>query len=115
MLKAIKSNREYTIAEEERERYIEQGFDIAEVDVDGKIKSISRAASRVVSRAEHEALKAEHEALKETKVDGKKEFSHDELKAVGMRLGLDFPGNIGRDNLIALIKAEPPAKGGDAE
>ena len=59
-MKAIKGNREYTIAANEKDRYVQQGFDI----FDDKGKLLAHGKGKTVSLAEYEALQAENAKLK---------------------------------------------------
>lgn len=59
-MKAVKSNKQYTISETEKPSYLAQGYDI--LDDDGAV--IERSPQAAVSYSEYEKLLNENTALK---------------------------------------------------
>ena len=62
-MKAIKGNRVYTVSEQEKQAYLNRGFDIA--DDNGKI--IAHGKGKTVSYDEYAKVKAELESLRAKK------------------------------------------------
>jgi hypothetical protein len=60
-MKAIKDNREYTIGDDDKERYLQQGYDV--YDESGKL--LEAAHGKSVPWALYQAKCAECESLKE--------------------------------------------------
>ncbi|WP_085833506.1 hypothetical protein [Clostridium merdae] len=60
-MKAVKGNKEYTIAETQKEQYVRDGFDI--VDDTGKV--LQTGAGKSVPFAQHQAVLEENASLKE--------------------------------------------------
>ncbi len=63
-MKAIKANKEYVITEQEKDRYIAEGYDIYEND-----KVIAYGRGKTVSYEKYKAVVDELEALKEEKTE----------------------------------------------
>ncbi len=59
VIKAVKANKSYSIAESEKKRYLSQGYDIY---VGGKLAE--RSAKSTVSLADYEKLEGENKKLK---------------------------------------------------
>ena len=59
-MKAIRSNKEYTISEQQKEFYLKEGYDI----IDDKGKIIEYSPKKTVKYAEYKKIKDELEALK---------------------------------------------------
>lgn len=70
MLYAMKGNRQYKIEEDEKQKFIDRGYRIAELK-DGKLafQEVETEESKEIAKlkAENKALKAELKTLKESK------------------------------------------------
>lgn len=62
-LTAIKGNRVYTLADDEKQHYVDEGFDV----YDAKGKVVAYGKGKTVPYETYLALKAELEALKKAK------------------------------------------------
>ena len=83
MLYAMKGNRQTKIAEDEKQKFIDQGYKIAELkDNELVFEEIETEESKEMAKlkAESKALKAELKALKEPKKEDKKEDKKEEGK-----------------------------------
>lgn len=86
MLYAIKDNREYKITEDEKQKYIDQGYKIAKLEK-GKLVFEEVKTEEVKEleelKAKYEALKAEFNALQKKEAAGKEPEKAKKTKGEG--------------------------------
>lgn len=105
-MKVKKDNRILTIAEQDKNFYLSQGYDVVEF-TDGKYNITETATGgRTYSIAEYNELKAENQALKEelAKLNTQDEFDREAVKAELTALGVEFKGNASNEALKKLLE-----------
>lgn len=113
-MKVRKENRILTVDETDKAFYLGEGYDVVELDEKTKTYKVVEAATggRTYSVAEYNALKAENDALVAKVADltaqleagGTTELTRDEIKAALTEKGIDFKGNVSKEDLRKLLE-----------
>lgn len=98
MLVAVKGNRETKIDENEKEKYIEQGHKIIEIE-DGEQTIVYDPSKKVDESALTEKIEKLTEELEVFKIE-----TLDKVKELATHFGVEYAPNIGLDTLITKIK-----------